>query len=504
MVDDEQLERSGIEKLIHKLQYDLDVVQASGGAEAISLFRKQTIDILLTDIKMPLMSGLELIEKIQNMGFHPICILYSAYGEFEYAQNAISLGVLQYLLKPIRLDDFQQLMNKVIRLCDEKAKQQKDNEELRREARTISEQRSGKKILYSLEYDSGEDDTEHIFESGPLVPAFLSSYSYLFSVYWENYERDLSILIGEGLLNLSRNDSQMFLLIPQRVWSSREKIAQCCEKIIEISKQKYQSDVLIAVGKPCSNIPQMRKEYKKLLDQMDYQFFISESNYFINGIVAYQKGRGDMLSLYFKRIITTAEIRDFHGMKSEFTKAFDYIENNLGFSSIYIKYNVSEVIQRCCEILNCKNKIMEIVEDIYSARTLDQLRRSVEELIESLQKIGPHEGGEGRLVERTKEYVKAHYSDCTLGVSSIAEELEITPAYLSSLYKSRTGNNLVKYISQYRMEKAKELLVSTNMKVNDISSEVGYANSSYFISLFRTYTGISPARYRIQISEKAR
>ena len=83
LADDERLERNGIEKLIYKFGYDLEIFQAANGVEAISICEREKIDILLTDIKMPIMNGLELIERIRQMGMQPVCIIYSAYGEFE-------------------------------------------------------------------------------------------------------------------------------------------------------------------------------------------------------------------------------------------------------------------------------------------------------------------------------------------------------------------------------------------------------------------------------------
>ena len=146
-----------------------------------------------------------------------------------------------------------------------------------------------------------------------------------------------------------------------------------------------------------------------------------------------------MLSIYFKKILTCAKLHDFEEMKQEYEKAFSYVENNVGFSSIYVKYNFSEVIKETCELLGHGKRIMQVMGDIYGANSA---------------------------------------------------------AYLSTLFKKETGQTLIKYISWYRIEKAKELLKTTTMKVGDIAEKVGYVNASYFISLFRNNVGCSPAKYR--------
>ena len=137
IVDDERNERTGIEKLIRRYQFHLEVVQASNGREALEKFEQNGIDILLTDIKMPLMSGIELIKEVHKRGWDPICIIYSAYGEFEYAQNAIALGVMQYLLKPIKMQEFQNLFEHVVSLCEEKDHQQAESEALKIKLRNV-------------------------------------------------------------------------------------------------------------------------------------------------------------------------------------------------------------------------------------------------------------------------------------------------------------------------------------------------------------------------------
>ncbi|MEY8325286.1 helix-turn-helix transcriptional regulator [Lachnospiraceae bacterium 54-11] len=98
-----------------------------------------------------------------------------------------------------------------------------------------------------------------------------------------------------------------------------------------------------------------------------------------------------------------------------------------------------------------------------------------------------------------RSFIHDNYQEYTLGVSMVADELHITAAYLSTLFKVETGCNIVKYISNYRIEKAKELLETTNIRVGDVAEKVGYLNTSYFIALFRNNTGYSPAKYRERI-----
>ena len=126
IVDDEEKERNGIAGLVRKYAYPFEIFQAKNGMEALGMIRESSFDVLLTDIKMPFMNGLELIKEIQKLGNWMIFIIYSAYADFEYAQSAVSLGVLRYLLKPITLSDFRKLFSEVEALCLNKSGSEKE------------------------------------------------------------------------------------------------------------------------------------------------------------------------------------------------------------------------------------------------------------------------------------------------------------------------------------------------------------------------------------------
>lgn len=503
IVDDESRERNGIEKLIRRYQYQLEIYQASDGKEALGIMEKTDIDILLTDIKMPVMTGMELIEQVHKHGWNPVCIIYSAYGEFEYAQNAITLGVMQYLLKPIKLNEFQELFDKVIRICDEKEKQKSENAMLKQMLKTDEDTKFYRHLLSYLESetDYAEDAEKEIFAGKEFIPMILSSYSYLFARYWENYENDLRELFRQEVIIINKDDTQTLLIISREVMKTMKKAEEICEELISISRKKYQSEIFIVVGGVCRVPKDLKAEYRRIQEQLDYRFFVSESTYFLENQVGFLKRQSDMLTLYFKKVETCARLEDYEGIRKEFQKAFEYIEKNSGFSSIYVKYTFSEGIKKCCEILNKKERMMEVVEDIYGSNSIQQVESAVFKLLEELEKTQGERQDEGRFVLLAKNFIHGHYQEYTMSVATVADELHISAGYLSALFKVETGQNIVKYISNYRIERAKELLVSTNIRVGDVAEKVGYLNASYFISLFRNTTGYSPAKYRERIHQ---
>lgn len=506
IVDDERNERDGIEKLIRRYRYDLNVLQAENGENALKIFDKNNIDILLTDIKMPFMTGMELIEQVYKKGWDPVCIIYSAYGEFEYAQNAIALGVLQYLLKPIRLEEFQNLFHKVFEVCDGRREREQEKAQIKKEQTQSAREKTGREIIRYLEseIDGNGDSYKELFCEDEIYPVILSNNLYLFSRHWDEYVHEIKRIFTENAFIINRDDAQVLLLIPAVKNLHKKEIRTACEELINLSQVRYQSDIFMIVGQQCTDIEQLKAEYEKMKEQIDYQFFISGSKCLIDDQGAFLKKEKDMLPVYFKKILTCAKLKDFQAMGEEFKKAFEYVEENIGFSSLYIKYNFSEIIKKCYEITGNEEQMMKSLENIYEARTLEGMKTVVENIVnEFIQEEGPT-GSDNRVVGLVLDIIKQDYGNSTLSVALIAEKIGISAAYLSSLFKMEMGENLAKYISRYRIEKARELLETTNMKISDIAERVGYFNVSYFISLFHVNIGCSPSKYREKVKGNER
>lgn len=500
IVDDEQNERNGIEGLLRAEGYPLQIRQAANGIEALEEFRREPADILLTDIKMPYMNGLELIEAVHKNTWDPVCVVYSAYDEFEYAQSAIRLGVLQYLLKPIRIKEFRSLFDTIFEVCEKKKRQNAQNAQLQQTLEDINNVRIARDFLRYLETPDAEP-TALLLElcgSCSYLPVIISGYSGLLSRYWEAYKNDILQAIGEHTLVIPLTDTQ-FLLLARQQKTSESEITNLCLELTRISRENYQSDVFIVAWSRCGTLAELPFMYTQLSSHLDYQFFASKSMYLICDGLRIINNTSDVLPLCFERMLTCARLSDYEGIRNEFVRAFDYVETHTGYSSLYVKYIFSEEVKKCCEALRCENLLLQIVDKIFGSQSLAQVRDAVLSLIDSLSLAEKQESSEPRLVQQTKAFIHHHYSDCTLNVTAIAEELGVSASYLSTLFKVTTSMTLVRYISVYRIEKAQELLRTTNLKVAEIAEKVGCLNPSYFIAQFRNNTGLSPAKYRERI-----
>lgn len=501
LVDDEKSEREGLKKLILRSDYPLHVLQAKNGEDALEVFSSYPIDILLTDIKMPFMNGIELIEAVHKRGFFPICIIYSAYGEFEYAKNAIELGVLQYLLKPINLDDFHSLFQRTIALCNERKAEQIEKLQIIEEKRQRESEILYKGLLMYLEgIDVGETELrrmEDTFGNRSYFPFMISGYSSIFSLKWRQYIESLRPFLVEETVCLNKDESQFLFLMPIHKILSDMKIEELAQNIIRISEKEFHSEIVIVFGDLCHGLDDLMKTYKKMTEVLDYQFFLTESTYLTCDSAHNLKIDDDLLTVQFDKVLTHAKLEDYENIKSEFGKIFTNIEKSIGFSSLYIKYNFTEIMKNIYEIFHMDEKTLDIIKGIYDTNSLEEIRVQINRFMEEVYEAKKDEvKNEHRLIGIIKNIVHKNYQDSSLSISSIADELNVSAAYLSTLFKTETGQNLVKYISSYRLERAKYLLTATNMKIAEISLAVGYQNASYFISLFHNHVGLSPVQFR--------
>lgn len=495
IVDDERTEREGIEKLIKKYGYELEILQTSNGEKALNIFNNKNIDILITDIKMPFMNGIELIRILRQRGFEPFCVIYSAYGEFEYAQKAISLGVSQYLLKPIKLSEFESLFETIFKTLDKKQKKTNEDNKLKLKLKDAEIAYQMNTFIKWLDNENNKIP-DFLDKNSTYIPIILSSYSNIFSQNWDTYKSDLYEIFGKQSIIINKNDMQIIILLKNFKFNAN-LLASKSKLVINLSINQYKSNMFIVIGTECNNLDKLKMEYNKIYEKLDYQFFITKSVFFIYDEQNYTEKNNEILPLHFEKILTFTSIYDFDGVINEFEKVFEYIEKNIGFSSIYIKYNFTKIMQKCCEVLKCNDKMMHILQKIYDSTSLSDVKSCIFDFINKLSMENfENKNDKNRIITMAQKIIEENYSDYNLNVSSIALRLGISSAYMSTLFKTNTKQNMVKYISEFRIEKAKHLLKDTNLKISEVGKKVGYLNTSYFVSLFRNIVGISPNKYR--------
>ncbi|MGM7719785.1 response regulator transcription factor [Metabacillus sp. Hm71] len=503
IVDDDSRERIGIQKLILKMGYNLEILQAQNGEEAYHIIQKQPIDILITDIKMPFLNGIELIKEVQKVNRKIVCIIYSAYGEFEYAQDAVSLGVIKYLLKPISLTEFKDLIDDVIQICDLQKENEKKEAQTNEAITRLQHVELEKNIFNFLERENNVPEyKKNILEAQPLfkgkyIPLIISSQAAGFYEFWDTVKQEFKRNFYEEPLFINIEENKILVILFYEKKMKQELfINEICNWLIEIAEKNFQIYLFMILGNLLKGIDNFKNEIHEMQKQLDYQFFVTSSTFLYRDKNIIASTESDMIVLYFENIYTNITIKNYDGIHLELKQIFHYIKNKKDLNSIYVKYLFTEMVKQLCDVAGYNTKFTEIVNSIYMTKNLEEIEKIITKFIQRIRKQNRYTSKENKKIIMAKNIVLEHFSDHNLSLSWIAEQLDVSSGYLSTLFKLETGENLVKYITNVRIEKAKYLLRCTDLRISDVSLHVGYQNQSYFISLFRNKEGMSPAQFR--------
>lgn len=459
VVDDEKIEREGIKFLLSREEGEFEISEASNGRQALEILRNEEIDLLLTDIKMPHMDGLELAKKAKEEKEELQIVIFSGYNDFSFAQEAIRYGVKEYVLKPVDPDIFSETLEKV---------------------RSEIDKNKNRKI---------KDQKEQDF----LQQYFLQNYIYTGKkeILAEDMRKELRRIFF--YLNLNARQS---LFLFNDVYCDYLLVAN---QLYTVMKRQYPGSFHLAVSRKfegCEALPEIMTELEQ---QMEERFYHPENHVFSNEEEEYSHvDKAVQDSQLMQRISEDISRKDIQQLKVHFQCLTDKYKSSTQFSAMYIKFVFSNVIQALFEETQFseERRLDKEIDRLYNCSDISQILQVTEENIREYENFLERSMSESRNeVAAVKNYIYQHYGE-DLSLEMLAEKVYLSSGYLSFIFKKETGMNLNRFIRVFRMEKAKELLCSTNMKVAQVSEKVGFSNVSYFCRSFREYYGSSPESYR--------
>lgn len=492
IVDDERIERNGIRFLLKKLNMEFDIDEAVNGLDALEKIRKEDYDILLTDVKMPFMDGIELIDNVVNEKKKLRCVIFSGCNEFDYAKRAIRLGVVDYILKPVDPKEFKDTMDKVVNELEE--------------ARASDELKS-KSIEFLYEHAlymlvNGENIDAIRKEYNGLELDFAKFRRILLVEFNRDFfgRRDVDFkknekITGLGIqryLNLNQQQELIFL-------GAGSDAVEVAGELVKIIKSDYDEDCYIAVSTEIENPEDMEQKVDELDELMDNKFYHPEIKVFYPNMESDASGMiqfdDDTLMKQMKQDI---KMKDVEALREHFDKFCEKYRHKNECSQIYIKFLYSNLLKDIYGSIDDTSEadLNKDVEKLYMSTDFQSLTGLVEAAIDRLASSFNNKSQTGhREVELVKQYIYRNFGS-ELGIDMLADMVYLAPSYLSTVFKKETGQNLSKFIKSYRMERAKDMLENSMAKIVDIGATCGYQNVSYFCSSFREFYGVSPQKFR--------
>ena len=517
LVDDEDDVRGRIVSKIDPESGFNVVGKAGNGYDALELIEKYKPHVVLTDIKMPFINGIELA-KIIRRDFPTTKVAFiSGYDEFDYAREANELNVVSYLMKPVTSNDIDEFLKKLKNSLDDEFDflsntrliQKKYNDSIPMLVNSCLSTYRNKNELnnddilrleqYNMDFSNGHY-LVGIVGLGNEIDVSLSEETKIFiqsliDKVFKNYSYCHSFLIPEGVV---------FILEDKKIKSARDIDLELYE-IIKYSEEYRKTSLEIGVSRVILNFQYYPNAFR------ESEQALRHSKYFNLGQIIYyddieEKERKHIL-------IDESDLSEFeyilkYGKKSEIKDNIDIILNLVSKEEEkYILDPQLLIIKLANSLINFSSSINVNVSDVISGNIVEEMLvfKDVTDLKEFIYSaiIKMRESNVKNQVNKTEKiiediyyYIEKNFSDPTISLESISDELNISISYLSMLLKKLKGVTFNKELIRYRMEKAKELLKYSNEKVINISKQCGYNEVYYFSHSFKKYTGESPKEFR--------
>lgn len=529
LVEDEIVVREGIKKNINWQQEGFEFAgEASDGELAYPLIQSTKPDILITDIKMPFMDGLELSRLVKKELPDIKILVLSGYNEFEYAKEAINIGITEYLVKPISGAKLLEAVKKVAKTIEEERQQRQFLLAYQKE-QAESEQLARQRMFGNLV--SGKYPVSTLLGEGREIGMDLAATQYnllLFQVFTgkeaQNYSDELNQFTA-GMEELVQ-DMQRVIMIDRGVegfaflikgWEDdpiEEFLPGFLEKLEEAVKAYPQMEYFGGLGVVVERLSELKTCFEKASHAYAYRY-LWDRNQIVAGEAKEEPRMVDeelnLGALNVKNLERNAVERFLAtGLKAE---AADFVEeyfHSLGEQNIqsmlfrqYITMDAYITAASAVEKLGYDSSVM--VEECGDFKSMADVFTTTEQTISYLKHVletaiglrdAVSQKKYAQLLEDAKEYIRQNFQNEEISLNTVAASVNLSPNHFSTIFSQEIGQTFVEYLTFVRMEKAKELLRNSTMKTSDIAFEVGYRDAHYFSYLFKKTQECTPREYR--------
>ena len=536
LVEDEMVIRRGIKNSIdwEKEGY-IFCGEASDGELAYPMIIKEKPDILITDIRMPFMDGLELCKLVKKELPNIKILILSGYDEFDYAKEAIRLGVTEYLLKPISSGKLLEALNGV----SESIRREKEDKDLvRKYMEEMRENTEHEKQKFFEQMIAGNLSMADALETGKKYEMNLSAGMYnllLFRFTLGEENRKSGELLGEAEYAIEKLTERLeyvfefqrgvegwaFLLMADNEEQMSERVKELSKDMEEIMKNYSTIAYFGGIGQPVARLRELEESFREAERALAARFTME-----LNRIISVEDIRmaQNVDTLDDIEITSFGEIEKTRTMLEKFLNngAEDEIDE---FVDVYInelpEENLKSVLMRQYIIMDAYIVMMSFCEKIEgiegemqaqseelknsmkTIQTLEEIKNYIRMLLKKI--IGVRDTISGRrysdIIEIAKDQIRKTYMSDEISLNTIAAEVGMSPSYFSSIFSKEMGKTFVEYLTEIRMDRAKELLMCSSMKTSEIGYEVGYKDPHYFSYIFKKTQNCTPKEFRARGKE---
>jgi two-component system response regulator YesN len=528
IADDEYNVREGLKEVVRWEALGIEIIaDAADGQEAFELCQELKPDILLTDIRMPMMDGLETALKLKELGDPVRIIIISGAQDFNYAKTALSLHADGYILKPIKINELEDTVRKVVSSISMERNREEKSQQLQQqlhENMPVLREKFLANLTQGM-YKSEQDARNKIDFFG--IPLEINSLFVVAVIQIDEYDKAIERYTEEHkqLLNFSvinileeiaerngagiafyMNENEYVILFNQAAQRDNRHLA-ICQEMIDCINTFLKISISVGVGNPVQKVYDLHSSYQEAQLAIEYKFYTGKDS--ILQISDFQTNKNNIE--YPKLYEIETKLINFMklGNKVEVTSMVEDI-----FQTLCANHNlpVDYVQSICIELIHMASRTLyefgeniqliipdysDLFSGVYEKREASELRDTMLSLFDQLTHYFAQKqtNKNSRTIQKIKDIIAQSYME-NLTVARLSEEVYLSPNYISLIFKQETGESVTEYVTKVRMEAAKELLKDPDLKILDVSDMVGYENSTYFSTVFKKYTGVHPQKYR--------
>lgn len=527
LVDDEVEVIDAIEQRIHWDILGFEVVgSATNGVKALELVEKQQPGVVITDIKMPYMDGLELARRLNKEYQNIHIIIFTGFDEFEYAKEAVHLEVEEYMLKPINALELTECMKRLKKTLDKEREERLNVTKLENYLKDSLPVLQTNLFVSLIEGRVNEEYCEKFLNAyqidikGPYyccaifhtsehhVPDGMNPLLLAMSVEHEikdrlapEWKNHMFTYLGNALMIIELETEEMVVAF-----------TDACDRFCKWAYRVMGAVVTAGIGRVCDNLISINSSYDGAREAVSYRVLYGTSRAINIGEIAPKEQEiliqpeDTKMHDLFKAIhlgvpetleqSVRKEVEKLHNNAQTVSQYNLAIMEMVGAFYRFCANNFIDFNEFCGNVGNPYERVPEMDESTLTAWMIDSAKAISEELKNARNSTSR------RMVTDAQNLVHDRYMEPNLSLDTVCSALGVSNSYFSSVFKKETGKAFVTYLTDYRMDHAAELILETNEKSYQIAERVGYLDANYFSYVFKKRFGVSPSKYRTEHLKK--
>lgn len=478
IVEDEKMIRQGIRAMIQRSGVPVEVIMECGNGEmALDILRSQKVDVMFTDIRMPKMTGVELVQRIQELDEKPLIVAVSGYADFSYAVEMLRMGAREYLLKPVEREKLWDILRKLEQEISENRESSRTNKRLgyQQLKYLMLNERITEEELHTMQTEYESEFDLHAYQVCVVNPRDVETGQEQPYIYLHNIEGDDVYLVPEKNTQLLlKNELSQAYAGVSLLHSGIREMRTAYREAVDARRRAF------CVGR----MPVYADEPEKHVPEE----FVEQGKRFAGAEMRLK--RVQLVGTDKKEELVKAWNGLFHAVRNEWITPSDFVS---GMDDFF-----KEAQKTYRNVLAEEQDSVKRLRAYYAYSSLETWQAEFMEWL-----LGLHEQINSRFdssknqqkIKQAIAYIQENF-DKDLNMAVVSNHISMNYSMFSYLFKEYTGSNFVNYLKGIRMEEAKRLLAETDLRIIEISAKIGYDNEKHFMKIFKASCGVSPSEYR--------